>query len=296
MTTTSSTRRSFLLAAASAAAAGACPDRIAEAAAATATHDRFAALEARTGGRLGVAALNTGTGAEATHRAGERFAFCSTFKVLAAAAILRRSAGERGLLDRRIPYMDDEIEPYSPITKQHVGEGITVAELCAAALQYSDNTAANLMIRLLGGPHAVTAFARSIGDNEFRLDRWETALNTAVPGDPRDTTTPAAMVRDLQRLMLGDLLGAPERDRLIGWMRGNTTGAARIRAAVPAGWPVADKTGSGDYGATNDIGVIWPPGRLPIVLVIYFTQRHKMAKPRDDVIAAATKIAIETIA
>lgn len=257
--------------------------------------DRLAALESAAGGWLGVAALNTTNGAQISHRANERFPFCSTFKVLAASAILKRSAAENGLLQRRIAYTKAELVAYSPITEKHVGDGLTVAELCAAALQYSDNTAANLLMKLLGGPAAVTAFARSIGDDQFRLDRWETELNTAIPGDPRDTSTPAAMAASLQRLALGNALGGAERERLVAWMRGNTTGATRIRAGVPADWQVADKTGSGDYGTANDVGVAWPPGKPPIVLAIYFTQRDKDAPYRNDVLASAARIAAEAL-
>jgi beta-lactamase class A len=259
-----------------------------------ATHDRLARLEAATAVRLGVAALNTANGASLSHRARERFPFCSTFKLLAASAILRRSATEPGLLQRRIAYAASNLVAGSPITSQHAGDGMTVAELCAAALQYSDNTAANLMLWLLGGPYAVTAFARLIGDATFRLDRWETALNTAIPGDARDTSTPAAMMQDLHRLALGDALGLPQREQLVAWMRGNTTGATRIRSGLPAGWSVADKTGTGDYGTANDIAVTWPPGKKPIVLAIYVTQHDKNAPPRDDILASAAKIVIET--
>ena len=169
-------------------------------------------------------------------------------------------------------------------------------ELCAAALQYSDNTAANLLIKLIGSTAAVTAYARSIGDSEFRLDRWETELNSAIPGDPRDTSTPAAMARSLQRLALGDALGTPQRERLLDWLRGNTTGAARILAGVPADWRVGDKTGTGDYGTTNDIAVAWPPSKPPIILVLYFTRPGKEAKPRSDVLAAAAGIVAQALA
>ncbi|MBB2199983.1 class A beta-lactamase [Gluconacetobacter tumulisoli] len=262
--------------------------------AAASAGDRLAALEREAGGRLGVAALNTADGKEVAYRADARFAFCSTFKLLAVSAVLKRSATDGGLLGRRIAYARDEVAAYSPVTAAHVGTGLTVSDLCAAALRHSDNTAANLIVRLLGGPAAVTAFARAIGDDRFRLDRWETALNTAVPGEPRDTTTPAAMMRDMRRLALGDGLDASARATLVGWMRGNTTGDRRIRAGVPAGWSVADKTGSGDYGTTNDIGVAWPPGRPPVVMVIYFTQARKAAPWRDDVVASAARIVAGT--
>jgi beta-lactamase class A len=284
--THSPVRRALLAAAASIPLASACTSWPSGESSAS----RLKALEDASNGRLGVAAFNTADNAQLSYRADERFPFCSTFKLLLTSAILARSAHDDGLLARRITYTQGDLVNYSPVSEKHVADGMTVAELCAAALQYSDNSAANLLIRLLGGPSSVTAFARSIGDNEFRLDRMETELNTAIPGDLRDTTTPAAMARDLQRLALGDALGAAQRDQLQTWMRGNTTGDARIRAGVPRDWQVADKTGTGDYGTSNDIAVLWPPAKPPIVVVIYFTQREQDAKARNDVIASAAKI------
>jgi beta-lactamase class A len=280
------TRRRLLLATAVAPLASLLPTSRA----AAALHPDLAALERQSGGRLGVAALNTGTGARIAYRADERFAFCSTFKVISVSAVLQRSETRPDLLQRRIAYDRAQLVHYSPVTERHVGAGMTVAELCAAALQYSDNTAANLIIRLLGGPASVTAFARRIGNRAFRQDRWETALNTAIPGDPRDTATPAAMAESLRRLAFGDVLAPPQRAQLVAWMRGNTTGDKRIRAGVPAEWAVADKTGSGDYGTTNDLGVVWPLARPPIVLALYFTQPARNAAMRDDVLAAATRV------
>jgi beta-lactamase class A len=260
----------------------------------TAARGRLRALETKAGGRLGVAAIRTRDGARIDYRADERFAFCSTFKGIAVPAVLKRSETERGLLDRRIAYGRDKLATYSPVTEKHVGAGMTVAELCAAAIRYSDNTAANLIIELLGGPAAVTRFARSIGDTVFRLDRRETALNTAIPGDPRDTTTPAAMTRDLQRFALGPLLAPPQRAQLIEWLAGNRTGDKRIRAAVP-GWRVADKTGTGGHGTTNDIAILWPPEGAPIVMTIYFTQPKPDAPARDDVVADAARIVVAAL-
>ncbi|HEY6772631.1 MAG TPA: class A beta-lactamase, partial [Oxalicibacterium sp.] len=184
----------------------------------------------------------------------------------------------------------------APITGKLVGKGMTVSELCAATLQYSDNAAVNLLMKELGGTAAVTAFARTVGDEIFRLDRWEPELNSAVPGDLRDTTTPAAMVQTLQKLMLGNALGSLQQEQLVFWMKKNRTGDARIRAGVPTDWIVADKTGTGSYGTTNDIGVLWPPGRAPIVVVLYFTQHEQAAKPRDDVIADATRTIVQFLA
>lgn len=284
-------RRSLLLALASSPLLGAC--------AATASNNktaaaqaRLAALETASGGRLGVYALNTADGSVIAHRGDERFPLCSTFKLVASAAILAQQMREPGLLSQRIKYTPVEVVTYSPITEKHIADGMTVAELCAAAIQYSDNTAGNMLIKILGGPPAVTAFARSIGDSEFRLDRWETELNSAIPGDARDTTTPAAMAATVQKLVLGNTLAAPQREQLQVWLRGNTTGATRIRAGMPAGWVVGDKTGGGDYGANNDVAVLWPPGKPPVVLALYMTQREKDAKPKNEVLAEATRVVV----
>ncbi|CAG2157782.1 Beta-lactamase CTX-M-1 [Cupriavidus yeoncheonensis] len=252
----------------------------------------LAALERRAGGRLGVLARHTGNGREVRHRAGERFPVCSTFKAILAGAILQRSAAMPGLLEQQVRYTRQDLVAYSPITEKHVAQGMTVGQLCAAAIQYSDNGAANLLMRRIGGPAGVTAFARSIGNQSFRLDRWETELNTAIPGDPRDTSTPADMAASLQALALDNALPAAQRRQLQDWLRGNTTGAARIQAAMPAGWQIGDKTGSGDYGTTNDIAVLWPPAGAPIVIAIYFTQAAPDAKWSNETIASAARIAL----
>ncbi|RKU04795.1 PenA family class A beta-lactamase [Burkholderia sp. Nafp2/4-1b] len=256
----------------------------------------FASLERAAGGRLGVCAIDTASGRRALHRADERFPFCSTFKAMLSAAVLAQSVEHPGLLQQRVTYGQADLVNYSPVSSKHVGTGMTVAELCEAAIQYSDNAAANLAMKLLGGPAAVTAYARTIGDDTFRLDRWETELNTALPGDLRDTTTPAAMAASLRVLTLGDALPPAQRAQLVAWLRGNKVGDKRIRAGVPAGSQVADKTGTGDYGTTNDAGVIWLPSRAPIVLAVYYTQTRADAKAKDDVIAAAARIAVATFA
>jgi len=256
----------------------------------------FAALEHAAGGRLGVCAIDSASGRRAQHRADERFPFCSTFKAMLGAAVLAHSVDRPGLLQQRVSYGPSDLVNYSPVSGKHVGTGMTVAELCEAAIQYSDNSAANLAMKLIGGPSAVTAYARSIGDDAFRLDRWETELNTALPGDPRDTTTPAAMAASMRVLTLGDALPSAQRAQFVAWLRGNKVGDKRIRAGVPAGSQVGDKTGTGDYGTTNDAGVIWLPSRAPIVLAVYYTQTRADAKPKDDVIAAAARIAVATLA
>lgn len=291
-------RRSFLLTTAAApwlaaCAGGPAPDRLAEARAA------FARIETAADGRLGVCAFRADEGPVVQHRAQERFPACSTFKTLAAAAVLARSDAVPGLMDRLVRYGPADLVNYSPVTSKQVGEGMTYAALCAAALQYSDNTAGNLLLREIGGPEGLTRYARGLGDTEFRLDRWETALNDAVPGDPRDTCTPGGMARNLQRLLLGDALAPAHRARLAEWMRGNTTGGARIRAGVPAGWPVADKTGSGDYGTVNDIGVAWPPAGSPLVIAVYFTRAVPPAPDaplRHEVVADATRAVVRALA
>lgn len=288
----SSQRRTLLLAAATAPlvlSVNACASRQA---ADVSPATSFDALERAAGGRLGVCAIDTANGRRAQHRADERFPFCSTFKAMLAAAVLARSVERPALLQQRVTYRQDDLVRYSPVTERHVGTGMTVAGLCAAAVQYSDNSAANLLLKLIGGPSAVTAYARAIGDDTFRLDRWETELNTALPGDLRDTTTPAAMAASLRVLALGEALPAAQRAQWIEWVRGNKVGDKRIRAGVPAGWRVGDKTGTGDYGTTNDVGVVWPPSRAPIVLAVYYTQTRADAQAKDDVIEAAARIAV----
>ena len=256
---------------------------------------KFEQLELSLSGRIGVFAINTATGDYISYRADERFPVCSTFKALLAAAFLKRSEKMPDLLNQKIKYSSDDIVEYSPITEQHLEEGMTISELCAASVQYSDNTAANLLMKELGGPEAVTAFARSIGNNEFRLDRWETELNTAIPGDARDTATPRSMAHSLLKLSLQDGLGDSQRQQLNEWLIGNTTGASRIRAGIPEGWLVGDKTGGGSYGTSNDIAVIWPLNRAPVIISIYTTQNDENAKPRNDVVASATRIVVDWI-
>jgi beta-lactamase class A len=254
---------------------------------------KLAKLEHTLAGRLGVFALNTANGKQLSYRGDEYFPMCSTFKVLLASAILKQSTQIDGLMQQRIEYQRSDLVTYSPITERHLEDGMTVDALCAAAIQYSDNTAANLLMKILGGPGAVTTFARSIGDLQFRLDRWETALNSAIPGDRRDTSTPNAMASSLQRLAFGDALEPRLQLQLRVWLQGNTTGTARIRAGVPTDWQVGDKTGTGDYGTANDVALLWPPRRAPVVVAIYTTQGEKDAKARNDIIASAARIVVD---
>jgi beta-lactamase class A len=256
-------------------------------------------LEARNGGRLGVAALDTAGGRRLGHRADERFPMCSTFKFLLAALVLARVDDGTERLDRRIVYSEKDLESYSPVTKQHVGRpGMSLAELCDASVALSDNTAANLLLTTLGGPAALTAFARGLGDELTRLDRIEPALNQAAPGDPRDTTSPAAMLGDMQRLLVGDALSSGSRQRLIGWLVGCKTGDKRLRAGFPAGWRVGDKTGTGANGTANDIAIAWPvhglsKGRTPILVTAYYTGSAISDDARNGVIAEAGRLAVK---
>lgn len=253
-------------------------------------HQRLAALEQQAHGRLGVALLHHPETVLAEYRADERFPLCSTFKLVLVGGILKRCMIDAGLLQRDICITPQDILSYAPITAPHVGKSMTVSALCAAALQYSDNTAANLLMKILSGPQGLTEFARELGDTTFRIDRWEPALNDCTPHDERDTTSPAAMGRSCCKLLFGNSLGKAQRDQLHAWLLGNTTGAERIRAGVPTSWRVGDKTGSGEYGTTNDVAVLWPPQQQPLILAVYFTQFKQQAVLRSEVLAAATKI------
>ena len=248
---------------------------------------RFAALEAESGGRLGVRVRDMRTGATFGHRADERFPLCSTFKLLAAGAVLARVDAGRESLERRIPYGPADLVDYSPVTQPRLGAGgMALGDLCEAAVTLSDNTAANLILSTLGGPAGLTAYLRTLGDPVTRLDRTEPTLNEAVPGDPRDTTTPAAMLADLERLTLGPALTDATRAILVGWLRGNRTGDARLRARLPGGWQVGDKTGSGPRGTTNDVGLLWPPEGAPLLVAVYLTETEAPVARREATIAA----------
>jgi beta-lactamase class A len=245
----------------------------------------ISSIEATFGGRLGVAMLDTGSGRRIAHRGQERFPLCSTFKVLAASLVLRRVERGDDSLARRVPVRRSDLVTYSPETERHVGKDMTMADLCVAALTLSDNTAANLLLASFGGPPALTDFARSLGDPVTRLDRTETSLNEALPGDPRDTTSPEAMVANLQTLLLGNALQPQSRAQLRIWMQANRTGDKRLRAGLPGNWRIGDKTGSGDHGTANDIAIAEPPGGKPILIAAYYTQSQGSDAARNEVIA-----------
>jgi beta-lactamase class A len=252
----------------------------------------LADLEKASAGRLGVCLMDFASGRRIGHRADERFALCSTHKFLAAAFTLARVDAGKESLDRRVKYAKDALVAYSPAAEKHVGEeGMTIAEICEAAMTLSDNTAANLLLDALGGPTGFTGMARALGDDMTRLDRVETALNEASPGDVRDTTTPAAMADDLATFVLGDRLSPASRDRLAGWLVANTTGGKRLRAGLPGGWRVGDKTGTGGHGATNDIAVAWPPGRGPLIVTAYYGESAAPIEAREAVLAEVGRLA-----
>lgn len=253
-------------------------------------------VEARYDIRLGVYAVNVGTGKRLAYREDEPFPVMSTFKTYAAAALLRQHPLDEDFFGTVVTYTEEDLVANSPVTSTKVATGMTVAELCAAAITRSDNTAANLLLRLLGGPEAITAFARDIKDTRTRLDRWETELNTAIPGDNRDTTTPAAIGEGYRSLVLGDVLAEPERKQLTDWLLANTTGAERIRAGLPSDWKVADKTGSGDYGSANDVAITWTPDGTPIVIAVLTTKEVEGAEYDNAALAAAAKVAADALA
>mgnify|MGYP003584457825 CR=1 FL=1 len=233
----------------------------------------LADIERRSGGRLGLHAIDTGSGRALGYRSDQRFAMASTFKMLLAAAVLHRNDQAPGVLDQRLTVREADLIAHSPVTATHLADGfITARQACEATVQVSDNAAANLLLPLVGGPQGLTAFLREqCGDTVTRQDRTEPTLNTNLPDDPRDTTTPAAMARTMRRLLAGDVLSSASREQLIGWLVGATTGMARLRAGLPRDWRTGDKTGTGANGAVNDVAITWPPGRAPIVMAVYLS-------------------------
>lgn len=268
---------------------------------ATAADDpRFAAIEAHTGGRLGVHALNTATGAVMSYRAAERFAMCSTFKWLLAAQMLRLGEGDSGFLARRVIFNADDLLEYAPAVRARLAPGamageMSVEELAEAAVVLSDNTAANLLLELGGGPAGLTQFLRDAGDSVTRLDRIEPDLNIVPPGDERDTTTPAAMTRIMQILLASDaVLNSLSRDKLTGWMRASRTGLQRLRAGLPMEWYAGDKTGTwnGAFNTTHDVAIGWPNGP-PVLIACYLAGATVDAAARNVAHADVARIIAE---
>jgi beta-lactamase class A/beta-lactamase class A CARB-5 len=232
--------------------------------------------------RLGAAVYDLEGGKSWEYRANERFPMTSTFKALACAALLARgntTLGEKVIID------SDDLVPYSPITERFVGMQVTGSFLCQATLRTSDNTAANKVLELIGGPQAVTEFVRSLGDRTTQLDRWEPDLNEGTPGDVRDTTTPKAIAATLQSLIVGNTLKDANREKLTSWLVSNEVGEPLLRSAFPDDWVIADRTGAGGYGSRGIIAVAWPPGRKPLVIAIYLTETEASIEDRNFAIA-----------
>ncbi len=252
----------------------------------------FAALEKASGGRLGVSLLDTANGRRNGHRQDERFPMCSTFKAVLAAAVL--SGAETGTcsLDQRVAVREQDMLSHAPLTARHVGKTLTVRDLCRATMTTSDNPAANLLFGVVGGPPAVTRFLRAQGDAVTRSDRMEPAMNAFVAGDPRDTTSPAAMAMTLQRLAMGDVLSPAARQQFADWLLDNETGDDCLRAGLGKRWRVGDKTGSNGVDTRNDIAVLWPrDGGSPWVLTAYLQGATVDSAQRDAVLARVGALA-----
>ena len=252
--------------------------------------NQISQVEKETGSRIGLGVIDTENGRRIEHRPNERFLMCSTFKLLAVAAVLERVDRGEENFDRFVRYSQTDLLEYAPVTKQHVAEGgMQLGALCEAAIEQSDNTAGNLLLQAIGGPVGLTTFARSLSDQTTRLDRIEPALNVSKEGDERDTTSPAAMCNDLARLFTTDFLSAGSRYLLQDWLMKNETGATLIRAGVPKDWRVGDKTGRNAQGATNDVAVLHPPNGAGIFVAIYVTGPSLSDERRSEIIANLTR-------
>lgn len=258
---------------------------------------QLTALENQYGGRIGLYALDTANNIKIEYHANERFPMYCTAKMMGVSAILKKSMSDKQLLQENVKYTKQDLIEWSPITKQHVPDGMTVSQLCKATITVSDNTAMNLLLKKIGGPKALDLFARSIGNDKFNLKSWWPNEATWQWGEMRDTATPESMGKSLQKVVLGNVLASSQREMLLAWLKGNTVGDARIRAGVPQGWSVADKTGTGFYdGGMGDIGIIWPPKCKPIVLAIYYKKNQKDAPKQQQIIASATRIVLNQFA
>ncbi|MGO1070747.1 class A beta-lactamase [Lysobacter sp. CA199] len=253
---------------------------------------RLSALEKDSGGRLGVAALDTGSGRRMDWRGDERFRMCSTFKFLLAAAVLHQVELGKLELRRKLPITAADMLPHAPFTQPLVGSSATVEQLCEATMTLSDNPAANLLLPLVGGPSGLTAFLRETGDTVTRLDRNEPELNRGTADDPRDTSSPLAQVATMRRLLLGDALKESSRRQLTAWLIANQTGDERLRAGLPKGVRVGDKTGTGDEN-NNDLAIVWPPGRAPILIVSYLHSTAHDGAARNAAHASVARLVYE---
>ena len=260
---------------------------------ASASDTTFAQLERDYSAKLGVYALDTETNKEVLYRSDDRFLYCSTSKALLAGIVLQQNSLDQ--LKQVVRYSSDDILSYAPVTKEHVEQGMTLEEICIAALRFSDNTAANLLFNHIGGPTGFKSALNKLGDNITEPVRLEPHLNEVIPGDNSDTSTPRQLAIDLQAYATGNVLTEDKRKMLIEWMTGNATGKKMIRAGAPADWIVADKSGSGSYGTRNDIAIVIPPNRKPIIIAILSTHAEKEAKYNDQLIAQAAKIVFDSL-
>ncbi|WPY01453.1 Putative class A beta-lactamase-like penicillin binding protein transpeptidase domain protein [Candidatus Trichorickettsia mobilis] len=254
-------------------------------------------IESNTEGRLGIFAINTENGHVIKYRADEIFPTQCTSKTIGVAAVLKKSMLDPSLLSQRITYSKKDLDlgVWNPITEKHLSEGMTVQELCSAAISLSDNTAMNLLLKPIGGIQGMNDFARSIGDSSFRQDNdWPAEAYSGGDGNLKDSSTPQAMVESFRKITIDKALDRPQRDLLTTWLINTQTGAARIRSSIPNGWIVGNKTGTGGaYGSTNDLAIVWPPKHAPILIGIYYTSNNEKAIKREDALSAVTKVLIK---
>ncbi|MBE5106424.1 class A beta-lactamase Bla1 [Bacillus thuringiensis] len=258
-----------------------------------ATYQEFSQLEKKFDARLGVYAIDTGTNRTIAYRPNERFAFASTYKALAAGVLLQQNSIDK--LNEVINYTKDDLVEYSPVTEKHVDTGMTLGEIAEAAVRYSDNTAGNILFHKIGGPKGYEKALRQMGDRVTKANRFETELNEAIPGDIRDTSTAKAIATNLKDFTVGNALSAHKRKILSEWMKGNATGDKLIRAGVPTDWEVGDKSGAGSYGTRNDIAIVWPPNRAPIIITILSSRDEKEATYDNQLIAEATEVIVNAL-
>ncbi|MEG7859794.1 class A beta-lactamase Bla1 [Bacillus sp. HY001] len=258
-----------------------------------ATYKDFSQLEKKFDARLGVYAIDTGTNQTISYRSNERFAFASTYKALAAGVLLQKNSTEK--LNEVVTYTKEDLVDYSPVTEKHVDTGMTLGEIAEAAVRYSDNTAGNILFHKIGGPKGYEKALRQIEDRVTKSDRLETELNEAIPGDKRDTSTAKAIATNLKDFTVGNALPDQKRNILTDWMRGNATGDKLIRAGVPKDWIVGDKSGAGSYGTRNDIAIVWPPNRAPIIIAILSSKDEKEATYDNQLIAEAAEVVINAL-
>jgi len=258
-----------------------------------ATHKEFSQLEKKFDAQLGVYAIDTGTNETIAYRPNERFAFASTYKALAAGVLLQQNSIDT--LNEVIKFTKEDLVDYSPITEKHIDTGMTLGEIAEAAVRYSDNTAGNILFHKIGGPKGYEKALRQMGDRVTMSDRFETELNEAIPGDIRDTSTAKAIATNLKDFTVGNALPDDKRKVLTDWMKGNATGDKLIRAGVPTDWVVGDKSGAGSYGTRNDIAIVWPPNRAPIIIAILSSKDEKEAIYDNQLIKEAAEVVIDAI-